>query len=304
MVASNFMRRILKPHKVSMTRGMGVTSTEMPELSRFGESIESHEELHKFSVDNPDKFWSTLARNRLLWYKDFKTGMKCDMKQGKFSWFLDGQLNVSVNCVDRWAEKYPERVALVWEKDEPGQEERVTYSQLLEMVSKLANCLKNAGVKKGDVVALYLPLTPVAVAAMLATARIGAIHSVIYAGFSSEAIASRIKDAKASVVITADEAVRAGKKIPLKESVDTALTDCPEVKTVFVQKRTGADVRMVGSRDVCLEEAMAGAATECKPEVIEAEDPLFILYTSGSTGKPKVIRFLFYNQIKSFFSRV
>ena len=304
MFSSNFLRRALKPHKVSVTRISKLSSMEMKELSKFGQSIASHEELHKFSVDYPDEFWSTLARKRLLWYNDFDKVMECDMKKGQFKWFNGGQLNVSVNCVDRWADKYPERVALVWEKDEPGQEERVTYSQLLEMVSKLANCLKDAGVKKGDVVALYLPLTPVAVAAMLATARIGAIHSVIYAGFFPESIASRIKDAGASVVITADEAVRAGKKIPLKDSVDKALTDCPKVKTVFVQKRTGADVRMVGSRDVCLEEAMAGAATECKPEVIEAEDPLFILYTSGSTGKPKVIQFLFYNQIKSFFSRV
>ena len=137
-------------------------------------------------------------------------------------------------------------------------------------------------------VALYLPVTPVAVAAMMATARIGAVHSVIFAGFSSEAIASRINDAGASVVITADEAVRGGKKIPLKPTVDRALADCPNVKTVFVQQRTGGEVRMMGGRDVWLEEAMAGAATVCQPEVMEAEDPLFLLYTSGSTGKPKV----------------
>ena len=293
------MRRVLKQHQVSLTRGMGVSSTEMPELSSFGQSIKSHEELHRFSVDNPDKFWSTLARSRLSWDKDFHTGMECDMKRGQFSWFLGGQLNVSVNCVDRWAALDPERVALVWEKDEPGQEERVTYSQLLEMVSRLANCLKEAGVKRGDVVALYLPVTPVAVAAMMATARIGAVHSVIFAGFSPEAIASRINDAGASVVITADEGVRGGKKIPLKATVDKALADCPLVKTVFVQQRTGGDVRMVGSRDVWLEEAMAGAATECKPEVMEAEDPLFLLYTSGSTGKPKVIPNTFFFTIRA-----
>ena len=290
MISSTFMRRVVKHHQVVLTRGLGVSSTEMPELASFGQNIRSHEELHRFSVDSPDKFWSVLARSRLTWDQDFHTGMKCDMRRGQFSWFLGGQLNVSVNCVDRWAALDPERVALVWEKDEPGQEERVTYSQLLEMVSRLANCLKEAGVRRGDVVALYLPVTPVAVAAMMATARIGAVHSVIFAGFSSEAIASRINDAGASVVITADEAVRGGKKIPLKPTVDRALADCPLVKTVFVQQRTGGEVRMQGGRDVWLEEAMAGASTECKPEVMEAEDPLFLLYTSGSTGKPKVQR--------------
>ena len=157
MFSSNFLRRALNPHKVSVTRISKLSSMEMKELSKFGQSITSPEELQKFSLDHPEEFWSTLARKRLKWYKDFDNVMECDMKKGEFSWFRGGQLNVSVNCVDRWADKEPERVALVWEKDEPGQEERVTYSQLLEMVSKLANCLKDAGVKKGDVVALYLP---------------------------------------------------------------------------------------------------------------------------------------------------
>ena len=288
MFSSTLMRSVSRLHQLTLTRGLAVSSTEMPELSSFGRSIQSHEELHQFSVEHPDKFWSVLARTRLTWDKDFHTGMECDMRRGKFSWFLGGQLNVSVNCVDRWAALDPERVALVWEKDEPGQEERITYGQLLEMVSRLANCLKEAGVRRGDVVALYLPVTPLAVAAMMATARIGAVHSVIFAGFSSEAVAARINDAGASVVITADEAVRGGKRIPLKPTVDRALADCPRVRTVFVQQRTGGEVKMVGGRDVWLEEAMSGAATECRPELMEAEDPLFLLYTSGSTGQPKV----------------
>jgi len=181
----------------------------------------------------------------------------------------------------------PDRVAIVWEKDEPGQAETVTYSQLKEMVARVANCLKAAGVSKGDVVALYLPVSPLAVACMLATARLGAVHSVVFAGFSAEALAARVNDAGAKVVITADEALRGAKKIPLKPTVDKAMADCPGVKTVFVVKRTGSDIPMLGGRDVWLEEAMAGASPDCDPVSMESEDPLFLLYTSGSTGKPK-----------------
>ena len=207
-------------------------------------NVTSHEELYKFSIEEPEKFWSTLARSRLTWDQDFHTGMDCDFRQGKFNWFLGGKLNVSVNCVDRWAEVDPNRVAIVWEKDEPGQEERVTYTQLKEMVGKIGNCLSAAGVTKGDVVALYLPVSPLAVACMLATARIGAVHSVVFAGFSAEALAARVNDAGAKVVITADEALRGAKKIPLKATVDKALEECPGVKTVFVVKRTGSEVKM------------------------------------------------------------
>jgi len=274
-------------HSKNGIRSAGsISTTEMPEVQSMCPNVASHEELYRFSIEEPEKFWSTLARSRLTWDQDFHTGMDCDFRQGKFNWFLGGKLNVSVNCVDRWAEVDPNRVAIVWEKDEPGQEERVTYSQLKEMVGKIGNCLSAAGVTKGDVVALYLPVSPLAVACMLATARIGAVHSVVFAGFSAEALAARVNDAGAKVVITADEALRGAKKIPLKATVDKALEECPGVKTVFVVKRTGSEVLM-GPKDVWLEEAMSGVDAECQPAIMESEDPLFLLYTSGSTGKPK-----------------
>lgn len=274
-------------HSKNGIRSAGsISTTEMPEVQSMCPNVASHEELYRFSIEEPEKFWSTLARSRLTWDQDFHTGMDCDFRQGKFNWFLGGKLNVSVNCVDRWAEVDPNRVAIVWEKDEPGQEERVTYSQLKEMVGKIGNCLSAAGVTKGDVVALYLPVSPLAVACMLATARIGAVHSVVFAGFSAEALAARVNDAGAKVVITADEALRGAKKIPLKATVDKALEECPDVKTVFVVKRTGSEVLM-GPKDVWLEEAMSGVDAECQPAIMESEDPLFLLYTSGSTGKPK-----------------
>eukprot|EP00092_Neocalanus_flemingeri_P027906 GFUD01030297.1.p1 GENE.GFUD01030297.1~~GFUD01030297.1.p1 ORF type:complete len:671 (+),score=211.01 GFUD01030297.1:164-2176(+) len=280
----NLLRKL--PYKNGVRTLGTISTTEMPEVQAMCPQIGSHEELYKFSIEQPDKFWSTLARSRLSWEEDFHTGMDCDFRQGKFGWFLGGKLNVSVNCVDRWASIDPDRVAMVWEKDEPGQEEMVTYSQLKEMVGRVANCLKAAGVVKGDVVALYLPVSPLAVACMLATARLGAVHSVVFAGFSAEALAARVNDAGAKVVITADEALRGAKKIPLKPTVDQAMAECPGVKTVFVVKRTGSDIPM-GGRDVWLEEAMAGVSPDCEPTPVESEDPLFLLYTSGSTGKPK-----------------
>jgi len=223
----------------------------------------------------------------LKWDQDFHTTMDCDFNTAKFNWFLGGKLNVSVNCVDRWADVDPNRLALVWEKDEQGEVERITYSQLKEQVCRIANILKQAGVKKGDVVGIYMPVSPLAVASMLAAARIGAVHNVIFAGFSAEAIKARVADSKAAVVITADEAVRAGKRIPLKKTIDVALNNVDSVKTVLVMKRTGAKIDLTPNRDVCMEEAMSSASTECQPVPMDAEDPLFLLYTSGSTGKPK-----------------
>ena len=291
MVANKIFQNVrsrssLRFHDVK--RLLSVSSTEMPEIEALRPDIKSHDQLHRFSVEQPDKFWGELARSRLLWSQDFHTSMDCDMNKGKFDWFLGGRLNVSVNCVDRWAGLHPHRLALVWEKDEPGQEERISYKELQRLVCQIANCLKTAGVRKGDVVALYLPVSPVAVACMLATARLGAVHSVIFAGFSSEAVAARINDAGVKVVITADEALRGGKTIPLKPTVDKALSDCPAVRTVFVSRRTGGPVSMKHGRDVWLEDSMASESDDCLPVQVEAEDPLFLLYTSGSTGKPKV----------------
>ena len=289
MVANTLFQTFLKKTNLNVVkRFVSVSTTEMPEIEKAYPNISSHEELHRFSVEQPERFWGELGRSRLEWSQEFQQTLDCDMTAGRFDWFLGGKLNVSVNCVDRWARLDPHRVAILWERDEPGQEQRVTYSQLQSLVCQVANCLKAAGVKKGDVVALYLPVTPTAVACMLATARLGAVHSVIFAGFSSEAVAARITDAGARVVITADEAVRGGKKIPLKPTVDKALAACPQVKTVFVSRRTGGHVKMIPGRDVWLEESLASEATSCLPVEVEAEDPLFLLYTSGSTGKPKV----------------
>ena len=293
MVVNKLFQTFLKKPKLQdVKRLLSVSTTEMPEIEKAFPNISSHEEMHRFSVEQPDKFWGELGRSRLEWSQEFDKTLDCDMTAGRFDWFLGGKLNVSVNCVDRWARLDPDRVAIIWERDEPGQEERVTYSQLQTKVCQVANCLKAAGVRKGDVVGLYMPVTPMAVACMLATARLGAVHSVIFAGFSSEAVAARITDAGARVVITADEAVRGGKKIPLKPTVDKALADCPQVKKVFVSRRTGGQVKMTQGRDVWLEEAMSSESTSCQPVQVDAEDPLFLLYTSGSTGKPKVKYFL------------
>ncbi|KAL3874415.1 hypothetical protein ACJMK2_037432 [Sinanodonta woodiana] len=269
------------------TSSQNVSTTPMAEFENEP-NIHTHADLYQFSLQNPDRFWGTLARSRLNWFKDFSKVSDCDMKKGRFRWFLDGKLNVAVNCVHRHAEKNGDKIALIWEKDEPGTQEYVTYRQLQVMVNKLSNMLRSHGVKKGDRVAIYLPKSPIAVASMLACAHIGAIHSVVFAGFSAEALAGRIMDAKAETVITADQGLRGGKKIELKKTVDTAvsLSDC--VKRVFVYQRTGADVPM-GKLDLRLEKEMEKESSECKPEVLDSEDILFMLYTSGSTGKPKGI---------------
>ncbi|XP_077998760.1 acetyl-coenzyme A synthetase 2-like, mitochondrial [Glandiceps talaboti] len=265
-------------------------STEIPEVKilneKHGQSIENYKDLHDFSLRDPGLFWETLARNRLRWHRDFDQAMDCQIEKGKFAWFVGGQLNVTVNCVDRHKDRNPDKVALIWEKDEPGMQELITYKQLYEMMNQFANLLKNHNVKRGDRVCLYMPVSPIAVAAMLACARIGAVHSVVFAGFSAEALASRIRDAQAEVVITTDQAVRGAKVIDLKETVDKAVATCPSIKKVFVSKRTGANVPM-GNLDIPLEEELSKQSKECEPEIMNSEDMLFMLYTSGSTGKPK-----------------
>ncbi|XP_076058289.1 acetyl-coenzyme A synthetase 2-like, mitochondrial isoform X2 [Oratosquilla oratoria] len=247
-----------------------------------------HRDILAYAGVQPEEFWGRLAKSRLQWQKEFTVVSESEVATGSFRWFPDGDLNVAVNCVDRHAALTPEKSALIWEKDEPGQEQHVTYRELLDMVCRLANVLLSEGVRKGDRVALYMPVCPMAVAAMLACARIGAIHSVVFAGFSKEALAARIRDASASVVITTDEGVRGGKVIPLKQTVDAAVKECRAVRRVLVAARTGAQVPM-GPLDVSLEEAMASASSECPPATVGAEDFLFMLYTSGSTGKPKGI---------------
>jgi len=248
-----------------------------------------YEKLHKLSLSDPDAFWGLLGRSKLQWIEDFHTVQSSNVVLGKHEWFLGGKLNVSENCLDRHAASNPQGVALIWERDEPGTHIEVTYRELLEMTCRVANAMKSQGVKKGDVVCIYMPVSPIAVAAMLACTRIGAPHSVVFAGFSAEALASRINDAKVKTVFTTDQSTRGGKVINLKKTVDEALKQCPQVESVFVSQRTDSDHTLVRGRDIKLEEAMSKEDKKCVAVEMDSEDPLFVLYTSGSTGTPKGI---------------
>jgi acetyl-CoA synthetase len=244
-------------------------------------------ELNDLADADPDRFWLDQAR-RLTWNEfPVQAGdWSYDENDFRIRWYADGTLNLSVNCLDRHLAQDSDRIALIFEADEPGQGHRLTYRELFEETCRFANLLKSRGVGRGDRVMIYMPMIPEAAAAMLACARIGAIHSVIFGGFSPESVAGRIADCDARVVITADEGVRGGKKIPLKHNVDTAL-ERRDVETVIVVTRSGADVPMKPGRDIRYADVCGELATECEPEIMNAEDPLFILYTSGSTGQPK-----------------
>ncbi|XP_060119356.1 acetyl-coenzyme A synthetase 2-like, mitochondrial isoform X1 [Heteronotia binoei] len=263
----------------------GPLTAYMPEAAAFP-GPKDHQGLYQLSVEQSDIFWGALGRSRLTWISPFHCVSSCNLQQGHLSWFLGGQLNVSVNCLDRHVHSAPNKVALIWEKDEPGQEDQITYRELLEMTCRLANTLKREGVKKGDRVTIYMPPCPMAVASMLACSRIGAIHSVVFAGFSSVALAERIQDATSETVITVNQGLRGGKVVELKQMVDQAVELCPTVKRVFVSKRTEGKVPMT-ALDIPLEEAMMKEDVTCEPVALESEDFLFLLYTSGSTGKPK-----------------
>ncbi len=244
-------------------------------------------ELRDLAAADPDRFWLDQAR-RLSWNK-FPTqagDWSFDEQDFRINWYADGELNLSVNCLDRHLAEHGERTAIIFEADEPGQGHAWSYRQLHEETCRFANLLKSRGVGRGDRVMIYMPMIPEAAAAMLACARIGAIHSVVFGGFSPESLAGRIADCGASAVITADEGMRGGKRIPLKRNVDTAL-DQNDVPTVIVVTRTGADVPMKDGRDIRYADVRDTLATTCEPAVMNAEDPLFILYTSGSTGQPK-----------------
>ena len=247
-----------------------------------------YQEMYMRSVENPEAFWEEQARDRLLWQKEFTKVKNVSYSHPDVSikWFEDGVLNVSENCVDRHLEKKSEEVAILWEGDEPGVSKKITYRELYENVCRFGNVLKDRGIKKGDRVILYMPMVPEAAYAMLACARVGAIHSVVFAGFSPEALASRINDCGAKAVITANEAPRGGKQTPLKKNVDEALDIAGDIISL-VLRRTSAEVSMKEGRDFWLNDLMDEASTVCSPEAMNAEDPLFILYTSGSTGKPK-----------------
>jgi acetyl-CoA synthetase len=248
---------------------------------------EQYRKLYQESVKTPDRFWGRMAKQFLTWQKPFEQVLAGDFSEGNVAWFPGGRLNVSENCLDRHLAKRGDQVALLWEGDEPGDVRRITYAQLHAEVCRLANVLISRGVKKGDRVAIYLPMVPEAAAAMLACARIGAIHSVIFAGFSAESVRDRILDSDCRVLITADEGLRGGKKVPLKRTSDQALSSCPNVHTVLVLKRTGEHVQMNDGRDLWLREAMDAQRPWCPAEPVDSEDLLFLLYTSGSTGKPK-----------------
>ncbi|KAK9441979.1 Acetyl-coenzyme A synthetase [Metarhizium brunneum] len=250
-------------------------------------NIEEYQKLYKESITNPNKFWGERARELLSWYRDFETVSSGTLADGDVKWFPEGQLNASYNLVDRHAFKDPDRVAIIYEADEPQDGRNVTYSELLRQVSKCAWSLKQMGIRKGDTVAIYLPMIPEALVAILACVRIGAVHSVVFAGFSADSLRDRVLDARSRVVITTDEGKRGGKLIGTKKIVDDALKQCPDVTNVLVFKRTGADVPMQAGRDVWWHEELEKWPSYIAPEVMNSEDPLFLLYTSGSTGKPK-----------------
>ncbi|MGH8449386.1 acetate--CoA ligase [Pseudomonas sp.] len=250
-------------------------------------SQEDYQRLYRQSVEQPDLFWAEQAKAFLDWIKPWHTVQHSDINTGAAQWFAGGQLNVSYNCIDRHLAQRADQPAFIWEGDDPATSSKITYRQLHQNVSRLANVLKSRGVKKGDRVCIYMPMIPEAAYAMLACTRIGAVHSVVFGGFSPDALRDRILDADCRTVITADEGVRGGKPVALKKNVDKALASCPNVSTVLVVERTGASVNWDEGRDLKYQQALDAASDHCPPEPMDAEDPLFILYTSGSTGKPK-----------------
>ncbi|GGJ08503.1 acetate--CoA ligase [Halopseudomonas pertucinogena] len=248
---------------------------------------DGYERMYRQSIEQPDMFWAEQANRFVEWMQPWSKVHQSNMETGEAAWFIDAKLNVSVNCIDRHLKKRANQTAIIWEGDNPDESRHITYRELHDEVCRLANVLKQRGVGKGDRVCLYMPMIPEAAFAMLACARIGAVHSVVFGGFSPEALRDRIQNAECEVVITADEGVRGGKIIPLKQNVDKALSACPGVHSVITVKRTGGEIGWESGRDVWYHEACAEASTECAPEPMDSEDPLFILYTSGSTGKPK-----------------
>ena len=243
--------------------------------------------MYEKSIESPDDFWASQARSYLDWDTKWTEVKKTNINNGEVSWFSGGKLNASVNCIDRHLPANKNKIAFIWEGDNPAESKNITYQELHDEVCKFSNVLKLRGVKKGDRVCIYMPMIPEATYAMLACARIGAIHSVVFGGFSPESLKDRILDSDCQTVITADEGLRGGKVVPLKQNVDEALKGCPNVHTVLVVTRTNAEISWNQDCDVRYEEISKNVSDECDPEVMDAEDPLFILYTSGSTGKPK-----------------
>ena len=249
---------------------------------------DEYSSMYKQSIEDGDSFWKKHA-GRIDWSKKFTKikDVKYSSDEVNIKWFEDGELNVSYNCIDRHAKINPNKVAIIWEGDDPNNTKKITYEELKKNVCKTANVLKKIGIRKGDRVTIYLTMIPELAYVMLACARIGAIHSIIFGGFSAESIAGRVQDCESEFVITADEGVRGGKTIPLKDTTDKALLSCPNVKKCLIIKRTGKKINLVPERDFLLDDLIKDVDDNCEPETMSAEDPLFILYTSGSTGKPK-----------------
>jgi len=249
--------------------------------------FDSYKKLHKQSLENNDEYWGRMASTHLDWFQPFDQVRSGDFEDGHVSWFVNGKINACYNCLDRHVKTKPDAIAILWEGNEPDDIQKITYKTALSEVCKIANALKTAGVKKGDRVAVYMPMVPEAAFVLLACARIGAPHIVVFAGFSASSLRDRIVDSGSTVLITADEGLRGTKVIGLKNTCDEALKQCPLVKTCFVYKRTGGDISWTNGRDVWLHEAMDAERNYCPCEVLDSEDYLFFLHTSGSTGKPK-----------------
>jgi len=246
-----------------------------------------YEQMYRRSIDDPEGFWAEQAERFVTWNKKWDKVWQWDFHTADIKWFEGAELNVAYNCLDRHLEQRGDQIAIIWESDDPNDDRRITYKQLHEEVCRLGNALKARGVKKGDRVSIYMPMVPETAVAMLACARIGAIHSVVFGGFSPDALRDRIQDSDCRVVITADEGIRGGRKIPLKANTDQACAQCPDVHTVLTVRHTGGDIAWQDGRDMWYHDAVAAASADCPAEPMGAEDPLFILYTSGSTGKPK-----------------
>ena len=249
------------------------------------ENVDEYAAMYKESIENPETFFGNAALQNISWSQPFTSVHNNEFAEAK--WFEGGKLNIAFNCIDRHLEKYADKTALIWEGDDPGQSRDISYFELHQNVCKFSNILKDLGAEKGSRVCIYMPMIPEAAYAMLACARIGAIHSVVFGGFSPESLKDRIIDADCSIVITADEGVRGGKTIPLKRNVDIALSECPDVRHCLVVERTFAEIPWMEGRDIKHSKVFANASEDCDCEPMDAEDPFFILYTSGSTGKPK-----------------
>ena len=272
---------------ISDTESELMEKTPPPHEPSF-KNLEKYQRAYAESINNPHKYWDTQARELLHWYRPYDTVHSGSFAHGDNAWFLEGQLNASYNCIDRHAFLNPDRIAIIHEGDEPGNTRKISYSELLREVSRISYVLEDMGVRKGDAVAIYLPNVPEAIIAMLACARIGAVHSVVFMGFSAAALRDRILDADCKVVITSNEARRGGKSIPTKRTVEDALLHCPEVTGCLVLKHTASiDIPWCPSRDVWWHKEAVRWGAYFPPKSMSAEDPLFLLYTSGSTGKPK-----------------